>query len=330
MAARRKTKKRAIQSFAFIDTNIFLDFYRAPTENTLSLLEKLDRVKDRVICTYQIEMEFLKNRQTEIMNIAKASNLDIDARLPAVMGDSQLDTTLKRLKQELDKRKKQLEERVARIIDNPSGYDPIYSTLETIFASEADLVLTRDMSIRHSIKRRAWRRFILGYPPRKKNDTSIGDALNWEWIIHCAQNRRGKIVIVSRDSDYGCKYNGKCFLNDALKKEFRDRVGKKSILYTDKLSEALKELQIHVTKAEEKSEQEQIRGLNLRSDLLSFDPQLMKQIESQRIVGNLGTHIDVENFERFKELMRTLESSQERFQQFMSKKFGEEPKDGDS
>ena len=28
--------------------------------------------------------------------------------------------------------------------------------------------------------RLAWRRFLLGYPPRKANDTSIGDAVNWE------------------------------------------------------------------------------------------------------------------------------------------------------
>jgi predicted nucleic acid-binding protein len=51
-------QKRTIQSYAFIDTNIFLDFYRTGNEASLSLLEKLKTVKDRILSTYQVEMEF--------------------------------------------------------------------------------------------------------------------------------------------------------------------------------------------------------------------------------------------------------------------------------
>jgi hypothetical protein len=116
------------------------------------------------------------------------------------------------------------------------------------------------MKIRHQIKRLAWRRFILGYPPRKGKDNSIGDAMNWEWFIHCANELQGKFLIVSRDSDYGIEYRDMPFLNDALKAEFRDRVGKKSILYTTKLSDALKYLEVTVSREEEESEDAQLES----------------------------------------------------------------------
>src|SRR5580765_7471463 len=44
-------------------------------------------------------------------------------------------------------------------------------------------------------------------PPRKPNDTSMGDAINWEWIVECAKTLNGSVIIVSRDRDYGVTYN---------------------------------------------------------------------------------------------------------------------------
>ncbi len=61
------TQRRPRQVYAFIDTNIFLDFYRQSNDATLRLLERLKPVRDRIICTYQVEMEFLKNRQTVLL-----------------------------------------------------------------------------------------------------------------------------------------------------------------------------------------------------------------------------------------------------------------------
>jgi hypothetical protein len=48
-------------------------------------------------------------------------------------------------------------------------------------------------------------------------------------------------------------------LNDQLKQEFRDRVGRKSIVYTRKLSDALKSLEISVTQEEMKAEEDTLR-----------------------------------------------------------------------
>lgn len=270
-------------TYAFIDTNIFLDFYRSRTEATLSLLEKLDSVKDRVICTYQVEMEFLKNRQSEISKISQLQDLNIDVQLPAVLGDSQIDGAVKKIKKETAVRSKQLDQRVLNLLKNPSTYDPIYKSLEELFSSPSEHVLTRDMPVRHKVKRLAWRRFILGYPPRKRGDTSIGDGLNWEWFVHCANQLKGRFVIVSRDSDYGVTHGKESFLNDALKSEFRDRVGKKSIRLTTKLSDALKSMDIPVTKEEEKSESE---DLELSEREISSDS-ARSLSESISVLGNL-------------------------------------------
>lgn len=59
----KNARRRPTQVYAFIDTNIFLDFYRTKNDVTLKMLEPLKPVKHRVISTYHVEMEFLKKRQ---------------------------------------------------------------------------------------------------------------------------------------------------------------------------------------------------------------------------------------------------------------------------
>ena len=53
----------------FIDTNIFLDFYRqVGRESDLSILKHISQHHDRIITTCQVEMEFKKNRPCVIDN----------------------------------------------------------------------------------------------------------------------------------------------------------------------------------------------------------------------------------------------------------------------
>lgn len=109
--------------------------------------------------------------------------------------------------------------------------------------------------MRFSIRELAKKRFDLGYPPRKEKDTSYGDAINWEWIIYCAQNYANDIIIVSRDSDYGVGYINEHILNDWLNQEFKQRVSRRrKIILTDKLHSAFSYLSITVTKEMKKEE----------------------------------------------------------------------------
>jgi hypothetical protein len=74
----------------------------------------------------------------------------------------------------------------------------------------------RETKGKRLIVRKAFRRFLYGCPPRKKNDTSNGDAINWEWIIECVSACQSEIHIVSRDNDYGITLERKTYVNDHL------------------------------------------------------------------------------------------------------------------
>ena len=111
---------------------------------------------------------------------------------------------------------------------------------------------------------------VLGYPPRKQADTSIGDAVNWEWIVKCSIDSGKHIVIVTRDTDYGAIYDGKSYLNDWLRHEFSERVSqKRKIILTDKLSHGLKVVHAAVTKEMEQEEERLIAEIAKEFDDLT-------------------------------------------------------------
>jgi len=288
--AKKAGKRAPRQTFAFVDTNIFLDFYRESNEATLSLLERLKPVRDRVICTYQVEMEFLKNRQRVLLDSLAKMKTYTSPVVPALFADSGTSKSLRELNKTATKKSELLRKRIVNLLKAPSQNDVVYQTLTEVFQSAAAHVLTRDMPIRHKIKRLAWRRFILGYPPRKQGDTSIGDALNWEWLVHCGTILQGRILIVSRDSDYGCAVQSTAYLNDQLLQEYRDRVGpKKSIGITTKLSDALKELQVSVPQNEIDAEEKSLSGRGTTSATAAIAPPaiaaIVKHIEGVVVEG---------------------------------------------
>jgi predicted nucleic acid-binding protein len=250
-----KTSQKSIQCWAFIDTNIFLDFYRSNNEARIPLLQKIQQVEARIISTYQVQMEFLKHRQEVLLKSLLEMKSAVTSS-PAVVDDGHILTATRKIREHTEKRTKYLKSRVTQMLSQPNTHDQVYQAFEHLFKNPNEHVLKRSMDIRMKIKRRAWRRFILGYPPRKQGDTSIGDALNWEWIVECASQLQGRFHIVSRDADYGCEYGGAYYLNDQLKAEFRDRVGGKSIVYTRRLTDALKALEVHVTQQEVDAETE--------------------------------------------------------------------------
>src|SRR5690606_15268876 len=111
-----------------------------------------------------------------------------------------------------------------------------------------DYNLSRTNPRGFAIQKLALKRFGLGYPPRKKSDTSIGDAINWEWIIDCAKRTDKHIILVTRDSDYGTLRSNASYLNDWLQLEFRERINKRrKLILTDKLSHAFTLVEIPVS-----------------------------------------------------------------------------------
>jgi len=240
----------------FIDTNVLLDFYRARNDVGLDLLALIDQHKDKVITTYQVEMEFKKNRQQVIIEaLGGLKKPEIQWTIPAFLKEAKAVSAMKKSVSQVHKQITSLQKRTRRVLANPTTYDPVYQPIQRLFRQDSPLNLSREKKIRFTIRRLARKRFTLGYPPRKDRDTSIGDAVNWEWIIHCTKTAHKDVIIVSRDSDYGVVIDGNAYINDWLFQEFRARVSRKrQAILTSRLTEALKKANIRVTKEQEKEE----------------------------------------------------------------------------
>ena len=241
-----------LDALLFIDTNIYLDFYRIrKSDVSMSYLDLIDKHKDRLIIGDQIEMEFKKNRQKVILESLKSfknpdwSNLSV----PALVSDLQAAKQINKKMKEIITQQKKINEKIEKILKNPSGNDPVYQTLQKIFKYNSPYNLNRNKEERHDVRSLSRKRFELGYPPRKKEDNSIGDAVNWEWAIKCANQSGKDIILVTRDSDFGAILKNESFLNDWLKQEFKERVGAKcKIILTDRLSVAFKAIKSTVSK----------------------------------------------------------------------------------
>ena len=247
----------ALPNLLFIDTNIWLDFYRAKNETGLQLLERVEKIAHRLIITFQLESEFKKNRQSAIVDGLDALKEPSRLSRPGIFSNAKATHVIERHLQEAEKRVKKLRDRLLKALENPAQNDPVYQVCQRIFQKNDDLTLTRNDITRRIVRRAAMRRFMHGCPPRKQGDTSYGDAINWEWMIRCAAKKRAGLVIVSRDTDYGITVGKKSYVNDELRHEFSDKVSqsRKLVLYT-RLSDALKSFDVPVSKKEEEAEKD--------------------------------------------------------------------------
>lgn len=243
----------------FIDTNIFLDFYRIGGESAERQLAALEKHKELIITCEQVKMEYLKNRQKVIIDNLKQLKEPQRISVPRILTDYQPAKTLAKHIHSARDKYKEVEKKIEKILNHPTHHDPVYQALQRFFDHDWTFNLKRPDTLRFTIRNLARKRFALGYPPRKQGDTSFGDAINWEWIIHCAMNvtEPHHVLIVSRDGDYGSHYRDKPALNDWLRREFKDRVSRKRNLeLTNRLTDALKLLDEAVTPEDVKAEDE--------------------------------------------------------------------------
>jgi PIN domain len=285
----------ALPNLLFIDTNIWLDFYRARNETGLQLLNHVEAISDKIIVNFQLEAEFKRNRQTAILEgMQELKSLPQFARL-GIFSDAKATRVMQKSIKVAEKSSKTLKTRLGRVLENPAVHDPVYKVCQRIFHKEDELNLTRENTLRRTIRRKAFRRFFQGYPPRKKNDTSIGDAFNWEWMVHCANERKAGLVIVTRDSDYGVTLENKSYINDHLRQEFSERVSRKRKLFLhSRLSDALKRFEIVVSPQEEEAEKELVSDALVQRAHTSFSmPEVTSLFTTLPTVefGNLLTAI---------------------------------------
>jgi len=252
-----------MQTLVFIDTNILLDFYRVRSRDAgLSILAKLEQHRGSLITSDQVYMEFQKNRHSALLETYKAwKDATVPSpSLPPLLHEQKVSKTLEKCRKELVEQHRRVRVRLEQVFSNPVKHDPVFRGVGSIMRSLSEWHLSTETEGAGELQARALRRFQLGYPPRKAADTSIGDAINWEWIIACAKKSRARIVVVSRDGDFGSAIDDQRVLNDWLREEFRDRVGKKrTILLRSRITEAMKELAIPLTRQERKAAEEILR-----------------------------------------------------------------------
>lgn len=240
-----------LDALIFIDTNILLDFYRIrKSDISLKYLQEIEAHKDKLILTNQVEMEFRKNRQKVILEaLGEVNKISIGGlSVPTILFDAKPVEMIKKSQKLITSQQKKIKDRIDKILTSPATQDKVFQTIQRVFKTESDYNLDRENKKRHTIRRLALKRFYLGYPPRKKEDNSIGDAINWEWIIDCAARTEKHIILVTRDNDFGINYGDTSILNDWLQIEFRERISqKRKIILTDKLSRAFKLVEIPVS-----------------------------------------------------------------------------------
>lgn len=253
------TRTSTLDTLLFVDTNVLLDFYRIrKSDVSTKYLEQLEVCRDRLILGSQVEMEYKKNRQRVIVeSLSTFSGPDWNRLTPpALVAELQATKMLEKHRKQLISQQKKLNSKITKILGDPIRCDPVYQTLQRLFKYDSPLNLSRDKKERFAIRNLARKRFVLGYPPRKSNDTSIGDAINWEWIVKCSIDTGKHVVIVTRDTDYGVIHEGASYLNDWLKQEFGERVSlRRKIILTDKLSQGLKLVHAAVTREMEQEEE---------------------------------------------------------------------------
>lgn len=268
----KKKVEENLDALIFIDTNIFLDFYRIQNANTsLKYIEEILKHLDKIIVTSQVEMEYKKNRQKVISDTLIEYNKSIPnngGAPPLIVQDYKSTKALPDKIKSIIKSREQITKRLEKIIQSPDS-DKVYVSLNKLFKFKSIINLDRDNTQRFRIRKLAYKRFILGYPPRKSTDNSIGDAVNWEWIVDCSIRTSKHIIIVTRDTDFGLRLNKELLLSDWLRQEFKERVSRtRKIIITDKLAKAFELVKIPVTK-EMKDEEENL--LNEDSPISQID-----------------------------------------------------------
>jgi len=192
---KKKRKAKSRPPLLFIDTNIFLDFYRARNDAGISLLSKIDGLHDQTITTCQVEMEFKKNRQKVISDsVSLLKPPDFSLAIPAFLSDAATVKVIKDQIQDTKKRVEKLKVRILSTLEKPKTHDRIFQTIQRLFNNRGSLNLRHETPEYRQVWRRAVRRFLEGRPPRKKEDTSAGDAVNWDWIVQCIKSTKEAIM----------------------------------------------------------------------------------------------------------------------------------------
>lgn len=179
----------------FIDTNILLEIYHLSGPD-LDELQKIARLvyhqKIRIYMNQQVEDEFWRNREGTIADAIKQfEKTKAEKTLPNLVRTHEAVENLSRIVSEVNTVKNKILEDIKGNIENNSfKADEVIKSLFDI---------AKPKPINPELLQKARLRLDLGNPPGKKG--SLGDAINWEYLIETI-DEGNDLIIISADGDY--------------------------------------------------------------------------------------------------------------------------------
>ena len=113
------------EKLLFIDTNVWLDFYRARNDTGLKLLKQVEALTDKLVVTYQLESEFKRNRQNVLMDSWENLKPPIDLGFPNIVAETKASKMLAAHMKEAKARVARVRKLIARAMTTPR-HDPVY------------------------------------------------------------------------------------------------------------------------------------------------------------------------------------------------------------
>jgi hypothetical protein len=199
----------------FIDANQYLDLYRMA--NGKLLLSALVELREYIFVTDQIAEE-VQRRKVQVAadfligNKLAFQGIPIPDHLLS-SGDgrvAEIREQLDRISEDFKGVREKIKELSSDLVQQVSqSKDEVSNALTAIFYQAA----THGGAELENARLRKER----GNPPGKKNDP-LGDQLSWEQLLSKCHDKP-PLWIITRDSDYATRHEGKPFLNAALYKE---------------------------------------------------------------------------------------------------------------
>src|SRR5205814_1988440 len=152
----------AASNLLFIDTNIWLDFYRARNETGLKLLAHTEALADRLIVTYQLESEFKKNRQAAMLEGIQDLKAPAAVTRPGIFSDAKDAKVIGRNLKDAAKRVNKMKEKMVYALEKPATHDPVYRVCQRLFHKVDGVTLDRNNKLKKMIRTKAFRRFMHG------------------------------------------------------------------------------------------------------------------------------------------------------------------------
>ena len=181
----------------FIDTNILLDIYHLSGPD-LEELRKLTRMVQKgkvdLLVSTQVVDEFWRNRERVIANaMAAFKETKAATKIPNII---RVYSEAKELKQAADKVNEMVKMLSAKATADIEG-DALKA--DAVVKELLDAVTVGEIT--EQIVLQAQRRTAVGNPPGKPD--SLGDALNWEWLLEQEiAFWDDELIVISSDNDY--------------------------------------------------------------------------------------------------------------------------------